>query len=58
MNIEKEIEKILNNLDGLNIPNNLKAEAIWLTIEPLLNKTVPLPRPKFLHLRGKDDNSN
>ena len=38
--LEKKILDVLNNLEGINVSNKLKAEAIRMEIETTLNKQV------------------
>lgn len=50
--IEKEIKKSLDNLEGIKLSNQLKAEAILKAIEPLLTeaeKTYTEKSPKYVN---------
>lgn len=49
--IEKEIEAALKNLESLKLSNKLKAEAIYLAIQPYLDNLPMKPTPKVLRAK-------
>jgi hypothetical protein len=48
-NLEKEIEKTLNNLDAVNMSNKLKAQVLLSVIKSLI-----LSEKSFVIVRGND----